>query len=82
MVVGNLAGLDLDLASVQLPEHGELLLALTNDRELRLHFTGLPVGAELRGEVGWARAYADLGAGGFVLTVEPSDEARTCSIAY
>jgi len=76
----NLDALSLDLADQPLPEDG-LTLAVRNDLPLRLRLDGAPAGTRVDNTGGWAEVIerSDEGLG---LSVAPSDEARSLTLAW
>ncbi len=80
VATANLGGLTLDLGEQPLPEGG-LTLALRNDLPLTLTLRALPVGATTTCEGGWA-SVARQSDEALVLTVQPSEEARSLTLAW
>lgn len=78
----NIAGVELALAELPIPDVGGLSLAVRSADALTVVLNGLPASVSVKCPGGWARVVTSETAGALTLQIDASPEARSFRIAY
>jgi poly(3-hydroxybutyrate) depolymerase len=82
IISDNIAGVELTLEELPIPDEGGMSLAVRSAEELTVVLMGLPASASVKCSGGWARVVTSEAVGALTLRIEASPEARSFRIAY